>query len=1401
MKSDISKYRQIFKQEGTARTERFTAALNPANLAVDDRKLEDFIVYAQRYTKNVLFVPSNGQVDLRQTWNHFFRDNAALLMANIATRDVTGLMSAFEALRDKCKAQPDLTQLRSLAEYVFGRYKLIDEWYFSAAEESSLNRDIRMYVKSSLGRPMKQLAEVFAYLHTLEDASTIVLPPIEQLYNKDDIWSLAEHSSTAPDNPFSGDKTAIENAHQVLFSLEKTFDLVWNVTTRIVSNCSGYFNSSVFEQQNHPPHIALFIAFTQLYGYAQQDLNRLPQRLLDFYYREALQVHSKIAIPDRTFILFQIAKGFDNFLVRGGTRLAAGKDKTGKEITYTTDKDLLLNRASIAAVKRIIMPKEGTRITNYYASSLRFDMSALGKYGSWKPFVKGEDELPATVGLAISSTQFYLAKAERKVWVLFETLEDVVFERLDPSLLVLRLTGEKNWISSLRVEDAITIRHFKKVESKKIELYFSIGIAQTSAILAFNPAIHVGNYATDKPVLELLLRFPEDLRSLTADANSSYEDQISNINALQFVRLSGVQIKVQVGSLGQKASFDGVQDLRLENHESVLDAKKPFMPFTAVPQVGSSFYIGCNDLYYKPIQTLKLSLEWMLPDNYRAYYDKYFPPYDTNKFTASLSVLQDQHWTKLFDVSVIDAFAKEPKFKSLVFNPLAEQQLSKSNEKAEDVLNYDITKQDGTLKLMLNFPDFGHSIYAQLITATVMEKASSKLAMVDYKKIVKKQLHDSVITIKYPEEKSEFWRVIDNVLQFVRDDEQAIGTMLSDLERELKSINGSNVTFSDIQQTSGNIEALGGNTTIVNDNNFLERIMRFLRKLKLIDKNVHFDEDKDNVTSIVEDIGDRLDSKVDFMLPGDQELVVLIIGETNNAIGKVVMKIAEQLVTIRKTNIPEGKVIAEIVRKEIDDANEVINDLIARKIAVVLAAHDVPPKPYTPLINSLAVSYVSTKGMTPTEDEFFHILPFGNKAIIPFSQSLGSKVIENELLQPTLFPGYLINSDVSHPGLLALGIRDIQPTQNLALFFRMQEVSRISNKKPPGLNWWYLRASEWIPLSNDLLLSDGTNGLQNTGIVEITMPGDVDDVSSIFQESGLYWLAVSVDENMDAFPNLVQVETQAVQVTFYDEKNEAGHLSAALPAGSITRMADKGPGVKSVTQPVASRNGRMQEDGSDYYTRVSERMRHKNRALNSWDYERLVLEAFPFVYKVKCLNNYNAGLLAIGHITLVPILDLTNKDKEFEDERIPIASYSQLLSIERFVSLRSSVFVKVHAISPRLDYVRVCCKVKFNIGVDKGRHLQQLNLDVIRYLTPWSTGDHETLSFSTKIYASSIIDFIGKKPYVDYVTELYLHQYTLQDNKIIYCKSASQNTALAETEFTSAHSLLVSATSHEIQLL
>jgi hypothetical protein len=1395
MKGEIKKYGFIFKQEGTARSERYSNALNPATVTVDDRKLQDFIVYAQHYTKNVLFIPADGEIDLRQTWNAFFKDGAVLLMANIATRNASDMKITYEALRDSFFVRPNVETFDKLSNYVLSRFILIDEWYASVSEEISLRSDIRMYVKSYLAKELKKLNEILVHLNGLKNDAADNFVLRAELQNKDDIWGFAERQpSSATANLFSG-STDAERLKNAFLTLDKVFDVVFHVSTKLISNCKHYFDSAVFEQQNHPPHIALFITFVKLFGHAQDAINKLPDKLLNHYYRETLQIAPKPATPDSTFLIFDIAKGFETYYLKKGTALSAGKDKTGIELIYRTDKDLLINKAQVVAIKSIFIQRNNSGILNYFSDTLKQSGLAVPAASkSWKPFgVPNKGHAP--IGLAIASTQFYLAKGQRNVSVIFNLQGEFAFDAFDLSLFELRLTGEKGWISSANVEDFINIHYFKRLDLNQLELNFSISIAQPSAVLAFDPAIHLGGaYRTNNPILEILLLFPDLPAALTPELYTVYKKQIDTLNALQDIDLLSVEVRVQVGTMDLKVNFDGVKDLTLQNHDAVLDGKKPFMPFTALPQVGSSFYIGCNDLYFKPIQSLTLNIEWMLPDNFRSYYDKYFPPYDANKFTASLSVLKKQNWQKLDDVSIIDPYANVQKFRTLIINLQKEPAAVVDTSGDGDVSSFDISKPDGTLKLKLNYPDFGHNIYAQLITATVTESASSKLGMVDFYKIVKKQLHDSVITIKYPDdignEKGSLKVVIYDVLNLIKDDEKARGTMITGLDIKFKQINGSDVTFNQIQQFTGSMNADGANTILVNDNNFIERIIRFLKKVKLIDRSVHFDQDKDNMESIVAELSDRLDTRIDFILPADQEMVALIISETNSAISKVVSKIADKLIRLRQTGIPNGSSVSDVVKKEIDDANEVINDLIARKIATLLAAHDIPPKPYTPLINTLAISYSSTKTVQRGKDAFFQILPFGVKALDPMGK-LTNKV----------FPGYLIHEDPDYSGLLLIGIAHIVPNQNLSLFFQMAEGTRGSEKKPSPLNWFYLRNNEWMRLKDDDLVSDGTIGLQTTGIVEVSFPEDANNDNTIFDEQGLYWLAVGVNKNIDAFPNFLDIKTQAVQATFSDAGNDPIHLNMPLPALKVTKLVDKLPGIKSIAQPVASLYGKMQELEPEYYTRVSERLRHKGRAINNWDYERIVLEQFPFVFKVKCLNNYNQGEFAVGHVTLVPIVDLTNKSTGLVNAVMPLANYMQLRSIEQFVNLRSPSFVKVHAINPQLDYVRVSCKVKFIVGVDKGFYLQKLNEDIVAFLTPWASGNPEGLTFSAKIYASSLISFIDKRPYVDYVSDLYMNQYTTKGPAPVYLKAENQSTSLIETLFTTAHSLLVSAAAHEIELL
>ena len=386
--------------------------------------------------------------------------------------------------------------------------------------------------------------------------------------------------------------------------------------------------------------------------------------------------------------------------------------------------------------------------------------------------------------------------------------------------------------------------------------------------------------------------------------------------------------------------------------------------------------------------------------------------------------------------------------------------------------------------------------------------------------------------------------------------------------------------------------------------------------------------------------------------------------------------------------------------------------------------------------------------------------------------------------------------------MIFIGIKELVADQNLSLLWEFAEGTRKTDKIPPVIEWLFLADNRWIKLNDEYRISDSTHGFQTTGILEFSIPSQANNKNTIFDIADLFWFCASIESDADAFPQLINITTNAVTASFKNNGNDPDHFALPLPAKKINRFTEMLPAIKKIDQPVASFNGKMKEDGKEYYIRVSERLRHKSRAINNWDYERLVLENFPSVFKVKCLNNYLAGYFAAGHVTVVLISDLRNKNENHVDILFPKTSYIVLKNIEKLLSSKSSPFVKVHAINPQLDQVLVNCKVKFNKGFDKGFYLQKLNEDLIEFLTPWILSDVKSLSFSVKIYASSVINFIDKREYIDYVADLEMNQYTEHENgDRIFCKTENQSISLVETQFTSGHSILVSAPGHNIELI
>jgi hypothetical protein len=343
----------------------------------------------------------------------------------------------------------------------------------------------------------------------------------------------------------------------------------------------------------------------------------------------------------------------------------------------------------------------------------------------------------------------------------------------------------------------------------------------------------------------------------------------------------------------------------------------------------------------------------------------------------------------------------------------------------------------------------------------------------------------------------------------------------------------------------------------------------------------------------------------------------------------------------------------------------------------------------------------------------------------------------------------------------------------------MAEGTGNTDLKPPALDWYYLGDGEWKLLPEYSLASDSTYNLQTTGILQLSLPERTEGNARLFDCDAGYWLCATATGDTRSFPRLIEIQSNAV----------TAQGDESLPAGTITKLSEKIPAIRKVHQPEPSRGGKAAEDEPAFFTRVSERLRHKARAITNWDYERLVLEQFAEVYKVKCLNDYRDGKFARGHVTLVPICT-------------PRASFVLLREIEQYLGSRASTFVKVHAVNPLLSKILIVCQVKFRKGQDKGWALQKLDEDLIAYLSPWLGGDPGRISFTSRIYASSVISFIDRLPYVEYTEGLEMRQYTEDaEGERIYCKNAGQGISLIETQFIAGHAILVSAPHHDISLI
>lgn len=427
--------------------------------------------------------------------------------------------------------------------------------------------------------------------------------------------------------------------------------------------------------------------------------------------------------------------------------------------------------------------------------------------------------------------------------------------------------------------------------------------------------------------------------------------------------------------------------------------------------------------------------------------------------------------------------------------------------------------------------------------------------------------------------------------------------------------------------------------------------------------------------------------------------------------------------------------------------------------------------PYTPLFENLELSYRAEKtfnlAAADRHLEMLRLLPFG---------------------YGRTDPGKLI-ADYQAEGSLYIGLADLTPPQNLSLLIQLAEGSGDPFKTAPRtVSWSYLTDAGWQDFARAEILRDGTLGFLQSGIIELALPGSM-SAGNPELPPGRHWLRVTVSDNTAALHDVLAITAQAGVAVYRDQGHSAKHLATALPAGSVAKMQVRDTAVKSVSQPFASYGGREAESDSEFRTRSSERLRHKDRAVALWDYEHLVLERFPDVHKVKCLNHTCLeSEFAPGNVTLVLIPDLRNRNSRYPLR--PAVPQSVLEAVRQFVRQRCSAHLDIHVVNPFYERIAVGGRAHFLPGFDQGIYQKQLHQDITDGLTPWLRGEKD-IHFGGRIHSSVILNLVEELPYVDYLSAFTVTHYVGPDD------TAGQQ--VDEVIATSGRSILVSNDSHTIQ--
>ena len=443
--------------------------------------------------------------------------------------------------------------------------------------------------------------------------------------------------------------------------------------------------------------------------------------------------------------------------------------------------------------------------------------------------------------------------------------------------------------------------------------------------------------------------------------------------------------------------------------------------------------------------------------------------------------------------------------------------------------------------------------------------------------------------------------------------------------------------------------------------------------------------------------------------------------------------------------------------------------------------------PYTPMLNAMRLNYRSQ-----TE---FSFSTMNTRHQLQYIHPLGRPAIDDKQ------GGFALLPDIKALGYLYLALADVSTPGQFRLYFQLDPVDGSNIVNNPQVDWQYWSQGQWNYFNSSQegsarIVEDSTYKLLDSGVVTFELPQlETQESRNNFTGDQHFWVRILIDSNAISggehakYSRLRAIYAQGVEVELISGEYHPSHFEQPLPADSIKELVQSNDNIESILQPYASYGGKPTETPEKMIIRASERLRHKNRAINAWDYERLVLGEFPELFFTRCFrpdvsSNVSTNDTATEErvdvaMVVVPI----NHDPDILQPKVPLYLKRK---IQRYLSSVSPYGVITKIVDPVYDEIQIELYAKISADYDIERIESLLNQQIIDHLTPWNNSNESGGGLANDIYLTELATVLE-------------HQTALEQ---VYVIRAFRGTKLCGDIITpeNAQGILVPAREHRITL-